>query len=230
MSTLAPNPAYGAGLPWAWTVQNALSAGNGGGNQSLVNGGSAPVNGMGFSSPSRNGLSAWSFDPLMAVAGATALVTGQQYATQFYWPGGQMSKLWVYANSAATTTTHGWLAVYDASGTQWAATADQTTSAFKTTGAVSVAVASAPVPVPSGWYYGYMAAVFSAGTLEVAGHFGVVNHATAADASVAQNVNESAAPYEFNVNTTTVTALPSTLAWGTGWATDSAIGMWFGAS
>lgn len=41
--TLAPNPAYGAGLPLGWTVQNALSTNNGGGDMSLVNGGNAPT-------------------------------------------------------------------------------------------------------------------------------------------------------------------------------------------
>lgn len=222
MPNLAPNPAYGAGLPTGWTVQNALSTNNGGGDQSLVSGGSAPTSGLGFASPARNALLAETFDPMFAVAGASAMTTGKQYASKFYWSGGNMTNAWIWVNSAATTTTHGWLAVYDGSGTLWAQTADQAASAFKATGAVEIAF-TAVTPVPAGWYYGYMATVFSAGTLEVAGLSGIGN-------ALAAEINVAAGSWDFASNATTVSALPASLTWGTGWAADTAIGMWFGVS
>lgn len=222
MSTLAPNPAYGAGLPLGWTVQNALGNNNGGGDQSLVDGGAAPTSGLGFSSPSRNGLLAWTFDPLLAIAGGSP-ATGTQIASKVYWPGGNMTNLWVYCTAKATTQTHGWLAVYDGSGTQWAATADLGATALTTSPAANEVPLSAVTPVPSGWYYVWASFVFSVGTYTFSKWGG-------STVTAARDLNISAAPYDFNYDSTTVSALPASLAWGTGWATDSTYMTWFGIS
>ena len=226
--TAATNPAYYDGLAQGWTVQSTQS--EGGGDQSLTNGGSAPTTGFGGPGPGFWGLTAETFSPMMAIAGTVALTSGTQYASKFYWPGGNMNYLWTWVNAIATSSTKGWYAVYDTTGTLWAATADQTTTYMGATGAQKIAVASAPVPVPSGYYYGYTAGVTTGSSAKVAGLSGAIGTPTL----IAEEVNiNTAGSWAFAVDATTVSALPSSLAWGTGWAADggsTGVAMWFAVS
>jgi hypothetical protein len=219
MPVIAPNPAYGAGLPYGWTVQNSLASSGGGGDQNLVDGGSAPASGLGAASPALNGLLAWTFDVRSAAAG-TAVTSGQQYISKFYWPGGQMSNGWVVVTTASATATHGFLAVYDTTGSLWAQTADQGSAAFTAAGAAKIPF-TAVTPVPSGYYYGYVSCTATTAPA-LAKNPGSV--------AAAVNLNETAGSWDFAVNTTAVTAVPASLAYGTGWAAESAVMFWFGVS
>lgn len=226
--TAATNPAYYDGMAQGWTVQSTQS--EGGGDQSLVSAGSAPTTGFGGGGPAMWGLTAYDFSPNMAIAGTVNLATGVQYASKFYWPGGNMNYLWAWVSTAATTTTHGWFAVYDTTGTLWASTADQTTTWLGTLGVSKVAAVGAPVPVPSGYYYGYTAGVFSATAPKVAGLSGAIGTPTLIAGEV--NIN-TAGSWNFATDLTTVSALPASLAWGTGWAADggsTGVAMWFAVS
>lgn len=222
---LAPNPAYGAGLPMGWNVQNALSNNNGGGDQSLVNGGSAPVSGVGLNSPARNGLLAWTFDTLFTTTGGSSPATGKQFASKFYWPGGNMSYLWVHCSSAPSTQTHGWLAVYDGSGTLWANTADFGATALTTSPAANKVALASVTAVPSGWYYGYGVFVFSVGTLTLDKFSGTV-----ANTSMNDNLVAGGWSFAFDTTDTVSTTLPASLVWGTNWAIDTTYMVWFGVS
>lgn len=225
MSTLAPNPAYGAGLPYGWNVQNALANNNGGGDQSLVDGGSAPSSGLGFASPGRNGLIAWTFDTLFTTTGGSSPATGKQVASKFYWPGGNMSYLWVHATSAPTTQTHGWLAVYDGNGTLWANTADFGATALTTSPAANKVALSAVTAVPAGWYYGYAVFVFSVGTLTLDKFSGTVT-----GSGINDNLVAGTWSFAYDSTDTVTTSLPASLTWGTNWAADTTYMVWFGVS
>ena len=188
--TAATNPAYYDGLAQGWTVQSTQS--EGGGDQSLTNGGSAPTTGLGGTGPASQGLSAWTFGSMTTVAGTTNPATGTQFASKFYWPGGNINSIWVHPTAVATTQAHGWLAIYDGTGVKWAASADLGSTPL-VTGSNKVAVASAPVPVPSGYYYVYGAFVFSVGTYTLGKYGG----ATVSTAASAMNGNLSAGSWIF---------------------------------
>src|SRR5258707_14476300 len=98
MSTLAPNPAYGAGLPTGYTVQNALASNNGGGDQSLVNGGPAPTSISPAFSASANGYAFENGDIATALPTArspTAITAGVGYLAQFYSGRGLLTDLYL---------------------------------------------------------------------------------------------------------------------------------------
>lgn len=221
--TAATNPAYLDGYAQGWTVQTPVS--EGGGDQSLVDGGSAPTSGIGGSGPARNGLAAWDYDPIMSVTGTANPATGKQFASKFFWPGGNMSYLWAYCTAHPTTQTHGWLAVYDGTGTLWASTADFGSTALTTSPAANKVALSAVTAVPSGYYYAYGVFVFSAGTL-------TLNGWSTTGINAAKDTNLAAGSWDFAYDSTDTitTALPASLTWGTNWASDSTYMVWFGVS
>ena len=225
MANAATNPAYYDGYPQGWSVQSVLTAG--GGDESLVSGGSAPTTGLASGGPARNSLLAWTFDPIMSVTGTVIPATGKQFASKFYWPGGYMSYLWVYCTSHPTAQTHGWLAVYDGTGALWANTADFGVTALTTSPAANKVALAVSTPVPSGYYYGYGVFVWTSGSGPI------LNGWSTTGINAAKDTGNSAGSWDFAYDTTdtVTTTLPASLTWGSGnWATDSLYMPWFGVS
>lgn len=222
MPTIAPNPAYGAGLPTGWTVQNALGNNNGGGDQSLVNGGAAPTS---FTQSFNAGANGFVFEngdiatALQTSGSITAITTGVGYMAKWYWGGGTLTNLWLDVITAGASLTHGWLAVFDQTGVQWAISADLGATAFNTTGIRQFALASA-VSLPTGWFRAYVLAVGTTGP-KLAPAFPAI--------SATANGDLAAGAYRFSTLGSALTAVPASLVL-TGETADNGIEYWVAGS
>jgi hypothetical protein len=222
MSNLAPNPALYAGLPTGWTVQNALSGNNGGGDQSLVNGGSAPTQLTQSFNAAANGFLFENGDIATAfqTAGSlTAITTGVGYLSKFYWGGGTLTNLYLDVITAGATLSHGWLAVFDNTGVQWGITADQGGTAFGSTGVKQFALASAVV-LSTGWYRAYVLAVGTTGP-KLAPAFPAI--------SATANADLAAGNFRFSTLGSSLSAVPASLTLS-GEASDVTIEYWVAGS
>jgi len=221
-STVAPNPAYGAGLPTGWTVQNALSSNNGGGDQNMVNGGNAPTSFSQAFSSAANGFLFENGDiatALQTAGSLTAITTGVGYLAKFYWGGGTLTNLYLDVITAGSSLTHGWLAVFDSSGTQWGITADQGGTAFGSTGVRTFALATATV-LPTGWYRSYVLAVGTTGP-KLAPAFPAI--------SATANADLAAGSYRFSTLGSSLSAVPASLTLASE-TSDVAIEYWVAGS
>lgn len=222
MSTAAPNPALYAGLPTAWTVQNALANNNGGGDQSLVNGGSAPTS---LTLPFSAAANAFAFEngdiatALQTAGSLTAITAGTGYLSKFYWGGGTLTDLYLDVITAGSSLSHGWVAVFDQTGAQWGITADQGGTAFGSTGVKTFALAAA-VSLPVGWYRAYVLAVGTTGP-KLAPAFAAI--------SATANADLAAGAYRFSTLGSALSAVPASLTLS-GEASDTAIEYWVAGS
>lgn len=116
MSTNAPDPTY---TTPGWTSQAN-------GNENVTAGA-----GTAAAAADPNGFQVRAFSPdIMAIAGVTA-TAGTAWGTKLVANGAfNTSKAGLYINTIATTPTHGWVYLLDASGNLKASTADMTSSAF----------------------------------------------------------------------------------------------------
>lgn len=218
MSTAATNPAFYAGMPQAWTVQNALSANEGGGDQNLVNGGTAPTSISQSFSAAGNGYLFETGDiatALQTAGSLTAITTGVGYMAKWYWGGGTLTNLYLDVITAGSALTHGWLAVFDSSGTQWGITADLGNTAFGSTGVKTFALTAAVV-LPVGWYRTYVLAVGTTGP-KLAPSFAAI--------SATANAGLSAGNYRFSTLGSALTAVPASLTLASE-SSDVAIEFW----
>lgn len=221
--TLAPNPAVLAGLPTGWTVQNALATNNGGGDQSLVNGGTAPTSVSQSFNASANGFATENGDiatALQTSGSLTAITTGVGYLAKFYWGGGLLTNLYLDVITAGASLTHGWVAVFDqAAGAQWGISADGGGTAFGSTGVKTFALATATV-LPVGWYRAYVLAVGTTGP-KLAPAFPAI--------AALANADLTAGSFRFSTLGSSLTTVPASLTLS-GESTDVAIEYWVAGS
>lgn len=132
-----------------WTVQNALT----GSNQNLCKSIGAPNS---FSDMYYSNFLAQSSQTEDLAAAAVAATAGTAYGTKLYVLE-EISTTYgvVYTGHVATTPTHGWLYLLDATGALWAATADQGSGGIwtATAGLQQGAWAGGPISIPPGQYY-----------------------------------------------------------------------------
>jgi hypothetical protein len=206
MSTVAPDPTY---TTPGWTFQAN-------GSENVTAGaGTAPAG------VNLNGLLAHSFPPENTEFTGTLNTAGTAYAAKVYLPGAAAtSKGALNVTVVATTPTHGWVALYDASGNQKAITADLGSSAFASTGFQTFTWATA-LTVPAGFYY--VAVLMVGGSaMKLGGTVTKNAFANANLSAVAGNLG-----YRFATWGTSLTALPAPNVM-TSASADSTVQMWAG--
>ena len=139
MSTNAPDPTY---TTPGWTTQ--------------ANGNEAVTAGAGTAAAAvdPNGFAVRAFSPdILAIAGVTA-TAGTAWGTKVVAGGAfNTSKAGLYINTVATTPTHGWVYLLDASGNLKAVTADMTSSAFTAGTGYQTFNWTSAAALPAGVYY-----------------------------------------------------------------------------